>query len=141
MEKKGDVATPEMMEVVGKLPALDVIRGWPTVDRCTELNAYDPSREHDAFLLSMWSGEFQKIWADHLTASGAPLVVASYEDHGRHESECHLDLARTVGFCGDIPEPDCVTDGGAPSVTGGGRNELLVDAANHERDWGGEERR
>jgi len=123
------------LEVVGKLPALDVLAGWSLVDRCTELNAYDPSREHDAFLLSMWSGEFQKMWADHLTPSCVPLVVATYEDHRRHESECHLDLARMVGFRGEMPETYCATESIPLPFAEGERAALLADTSNPDPQW------
>ncbi|MCK4284319.1 MAG: glycosyltransferase, partial [Candidatus Brocadiae bacterium] len=121
--------------VVGKYPALDVIKGWSLVDACTELDAYDPTGERDALLLSMWSGVFQRRYENAPAAGATPQVVISFNDPMRHESEFHLDMARMLGFGEQKPDPYCVTEEAPLPFCGDGRAALLADTSNPDPEW------
>lgn len=123
------------LEVVGKYPALDVIKGWSLVDACTEVDAYDPTGERDALLLSMWSGVFQRRYENAPAAGAAPQVVISFNDPMRHESEFHLDMARMLGFGEQKPDPYCVTEEVPLPFCGDGKVALLADTSNPDPEW------
>ncbi|MHC4591192.1 MAG: glycosyltransferase [Planctomycetota bacterium] len=123
------------LEVVGKYPALEVVRGWSLVDTVTELDEFDPVLERDVVLQSMWSGLFWKKFSHALASMGVPAITATFEGRDRHESEFHLDLVRALGFDGDMPEPYCATEEVPLPFKPGRPTALLSDTSNPDPEW------
>ncbi len=123
------------IELVGHSPALQVMDGWDAVAACTELEDFDPSRERDAVLLTIWSGQFQKAFPALVTSGDVPAVRVEFSTWLRHEAEFHLDLARVLGHEGAMPGPYCVQRKTALPFDPGRPVALLSDTSNPEPDW------
>ncbi len=123
------------IEVVGHYPALEVVEGWELVAACTELEHFDPSPQRDVLLLSIWSGQFQKAQSELVGSGEAPAVEVKFWDHKRHESEFHLDLARTLGYEGPMPAPHCERRPGEWPFAPGRPVALVSDTAHPDPQW------
>jgi len=123
------------IEVVGHRPAIDVVDGWSLVEKATELDDFDPSVERDAVLLSMWSGEFQKRHPVLVASGDVPAVRVDFRSWLRHEAEFHLDLARALGYEGELLDPYCVARRAAWPFEDGGPVALLSDTSHPDPAW------
>jgi len=123
------------IEVVGVEPALDVLKGWDVVSRRTPLDAFDTSRERDALLVSMWGGLFKKTYLDYVENGVATLVEITYRKDRTYEPDLHLQLARVLGYEGEMPPPYCATEPAAWPFADGRPVALLADTANPEPEW------
>ncbi len=123
------------IEVVAKPPPLSVVRGWSAVAACTDLTSFDPSIERDAMLLSIWSGQFKQAYKVPLAAMSCPVLQSSLKRRLHHESEFHMDLARSLGFTGDMPEPYCAIETSELPFAAGEKVALLADTSNPDPVW------
>ncbi len=96
-----------LLEVVGRKASLEVIKGWRLVNRHSDYQNLDFSLSRDVILLSIWSNDFITTHRDILGSIKSVIVKSNFTDPGRHEAEYHLDLARFMGYEGDIPLPYC----------------------------------
>jgi hypothetical protein len=123
------------LEVVGKPPALQVLKGWELVQAVTLLEEFDSGKDRDAVLLSIWAGKIRSKHESAFVAAGLPILAVRYEGRERHEAEFHLDLARLLGFEGAMPEPHCATEEVPFPFVAGRPVALVSDTANPDPEW------
>ncbi len=124
------------VEVVGRPPALQVLEGWPVVARRTLLTDFAPDAERDGLLLSAWSDNFGRAFGAWLKGWDGPVVRAKLDGAEHHESEVHMDLARTLGWDGPTPAPHCAVEEVEWPFAPGRPVVLLADTTNPDPAWG-----
>ncbi|HDM77342.1 MAG TPA: glycosyltransferase, partial [Deltaproteobacteria bacterium] len=124
-----------LLDVVGKKGSLQVIEGWDLVHESFDYLDFKPSNKYDILLLTIWSNEFIKKHEKKINALDIPIIKKSFTNPDRHESQYHLDLARFIGYQGELPEPYCRTDRVTVPFKNSKPVALLSDTTFNSPEW------
>ncbi len=94
------------LAVLGREPAVQVIRGWSVVDKVfTSL----PSESFDLILFSIWSQNIVAHWGEQLKNLAKQVYFAPAPNFNVHESDLHMQMAWHLGYEGPAPAPFCMS--------------------------------
>ncbi len=91
--------------VLSRKPSIEVIEGWNNVDR---IITQPDEQSYDICMLTIWSGMFAQNFRPWMEKHCNQIFFCSLLKD-QHESHSHFQIARCLGYSGEIPETYCNT--------------------------------